>query len=128
TLERALGLPIEARLDAGEPLPKAWATRPDAPELHAKADAFIRKHLHDGLLRILYQRYYLPTSRVVTTAHDHELRADARGRISPFDELFRKEADANQIDWRLLAAIAFTESRFDPSAASPFGAVGLMQV
>jgi peptidoglycan lytic transglycosylase F len=127
-LEQAVGLPIAARLDIGEPLPKAWATRPDSIALHAVADAFIRKHLRDGLIRILYQRYYLPASKAAAVAHDFDMRADARGRISPYDELFKKEADANRIDWRLLAAIAFTESRFDPAAASPFGAVGLMQV
>src|SRR5262249_9602617 len=91
TLERALGLPIASRLEAGVPLPKAWATRPDSLELGLRADRFIRTHLRDGLIRILYQRYYLPTSRTVATAHDHDFRADARGRISRFDELFKKE-------------------------------------
>jgi membrane-bound lytic murein transglycosylase F len=128
TLEQALGVPIASRLEAGEPLPKAWAARPDSIELSARADAFIRTHLRDGLIRILYQRYYAPTSKTVVNAHDHDFRADARGRISRFDELFKKEGEENGIDWRLLAAIAFTESRFDPKATSSFGAMGLMQL
>jgi membrane-bound lytic murein transglycosylase F len=35
---------------------------------------------------------------------------------------------AHGIDWRLLAAVAYAESRFDPKAESRFGAKGLMQL
>lgn len=40
----------------------------------------------------------------------------------------RSAADANQLDMALLQAVIATESGFDPSAVSPKGAVGLMQV
>ena len=40
----------------------------------------------------------------------------------------RTAADANQLDMALLQAVIHTESRFNPSAVSPKGAVGLMQV
>jgi soluble lytic murein transglycosylase-like protein len=42
--------------------------------------------------------------------------------------LVRTAADANQLDMALLQAVIATESGFDPSAVSPKGAVGLMQV
>ena len=45
--------------------------------------------------------------------------------IKPF---VRTAADANQLDMALLQAVIATESGFDPSAVSPKGAVGLMQV
>lgn len=47
--------------------------------------------------------------------------------ISPFDSLFRLYADS-VCDWKMLAAIAYVESKFDTSAQSHRGAQGLMQI
>lgn len=52
----------------------------------------------------------------------------ANGRISPFDDLFKEYADSINWDWRLLASLAYTESRFDPTVVSWVGAKGLMQL
>lgn len=49
-------------------------------------------------------------------------------KISPYDHHFRVAADTLQWDWKLIAAIAFTESRFDSTATSEAGACGVMQV
>ena len=51
-----------------------------------------------------------------------------KGSISPFDHLFKKYASTIDWDWRLLAAIAFHESRFDSQEVSWAGAAGLMQL
>ncbi|MDD2284783.1 MAG: transglycosylase SLT domain-containing protein [Paludibacter sp.] len=51
-----------------------------------------------------------------------------KGAISPYDQYFRKYAAEIKWDWRLLAAIAFHESRFDSSQVSRRGASGLMQL
>lgn len=48
--------------------------------------------------------------------------------ISPYDKQLREAADTLGWDWKLLAAIAFTESRFDSTAVSGVGACGVMQV
>ena len=50
------------------------------------------------------------------------------GAISPYDHVFKKYAQEIGWDWRLLAAIAYCESGFDPNATSWMGARGLMQV
>ena len=47
--------------------------------------------------------------------------------ISPFDSLFRLYADS-VCDWKMLAAIAYVESKFDTTAKSHVGAMGLMQI
>ena len=48
--------------------------------------------------------------------------------LSHFDEHFREAADSIDIDWLLLAAVAYTESRFDSTAISSAGAKGVMQM
>lgn len=46
----------------------------------------------------------------------------------PYRKLFEEHADSTGIDWKLLASIAYQESRFDLHAESHKGAVGLMQI
>lgn len=46
----------------------------------------------------------------------------------PYAGMIEKAAAANGLDPRLLSAVAWTESDFDPSATSPVGAQGLMQI
>lgn len=49
-------------------------------------------------------------------------------RISPYDSLFRVYADTIGWDWKMLAAVAYVESKFDTAAVSAVGAQGLMQM
>lgn len=44
-----------------------------------------------------------------------------------YDDLFKKYAKKNDVDWLLLKAQVKQESRFNPSAVSPSGAKGLSQ-
>lgn len=49
-------------------------------------------------------------------------------RLSPYDEIIKFRADSIGWDWRLLAAVIYTESKFAINVASPAGAKGLMQI
>lgn len=51
-----------------------------------------------------------------------------RGIISTYDHLFKEAAAATGWDWRLIAAVCYQESGFDPNARSGAGACGLMQL
>jgi len=55
-------------------------------------------------------------------------RSTRRSAISPWDEMMREVGESEGVDWRLLSAIAYCESRFRHDVSSPGGAVGLMQV
>ena len=46
---------------------------------------------------------------------------------SEYDGLFRKAADANGVSYDLLRKVAWTESRFQPTAKSKTGPLGMMQ-
>lgn len=48
--------------------------------------------------------------------------------ISAYDDMMRRAAAESGHDWRLLSAIAYHESRFNPEAVSKVGAFGLMQI
>ncbi len=48
--------------------------------------------------------------------------------LSEYDEQIARHADAAGLDWRLVSAVIYEESRFMPDSRSSAGAVGLMQV
>ena len=48
--------------------------------------------------------------------------------ISPYDNLIKEYAKQIGWDWKMLAALIYTESKFTINNVSPRGAVGLMQV
>lgn len=48
--------------------------------------------------------------------------------ISDYDSIMQTVEGESGVDWRLLSAIAYTESRFRNDLTSPGGAVGLMQI
>ena len=51
-----------------------------------------------------------------------------KGALSPYDDIFRLYARGIGWDWRLIAAIAYTESGFNPHVVSWAGARGIMQL
>lgn len=127
-LAQAAGVEAVARWPLGDALPKAWAVHPDASRLRDAADRFLKRARRSGLLRILRSRYFRPNARGSRTAREDAFRADQDGALSRFDGLFRRAGQAAGVDWRLLAAVAYAETRFDPNAQSRWGAQGLMQV
>lgn len=69
----------------------------------------------------------------IRKAHEFKARKPKKysrkdGQISPFDSLFVKYSVELDWDWRMLAAVAFVESKFNPDAQSRNGARGLMQL
>lgn len=49
-------------------------------------------------------------------------------RAATYADLFRRVGEQSGIDWRLLAALAYRESRMDPLALGRDGDMGLMQI
>jgi len=112
-------------LEPGEKKQLAFAVRPKDKELKAALDRYVHQ-TYKGLEYNLSWRRYFEDSRIAT-----ELRAQDAGTLqglSTYDPLFRKYAKEYGFDWRLLAAQAYQESRFDPAARSLAGAIGLFQV
>ncbi len=54
--------------------------------------------------------------------------ATASDTDPPYRQVFQDAGQKHNLDWKLLAAIAKKESRFDPNAIGPNGARGMMQV
>lgn len=109
--------------------PIAWLVRKDAPLLAQSVNTWMAENetqfkemttlrITDGTGRV-----YTPRRRTYSPMLNR-----AKGQISQFDHLFKKYSTHCDWDWKLLAAQAYQESAFDPTAVSYMGALGLMQL
>ena len=119
----------EARIGPviGPPQRLVWAVHPDAVQLLARIDLFFARISAEGRLQQLYERYF----NALDEFDYLDLRAFHRRietRLPRYKGLIRAAADANHIDWRLIAAQIYQESHWDPQARSHAGAYGLMQL
>lgn len=74
----------------------------------------------------IYENYFVVDYSFDLT--DSEYLRSFEVQISKYDDLIQAYADGIGWDWRLLAAMIYHESRFNPSAISHAGANGLMQI
>ena len=102
----------------------SWAVRKSSPLLAEAADRWHKENINSEEFKVSARRYFELNKRV---AHGAILSAE-NGRISYYDDLFRKYSAEIGWDWRLLAALVYTESNFNPDVVSWAGAKGLMQL
>lgn len=104
----------------------SWAVRSDMKALAAALDKWYTPETEKQISAEEHERELAP--RQVTFTPRPAFLSRQQGIISTYDDLFKRGARTAGYDWRLLAAIAYTESGFDPSAVSRAGARGLMQL
>lgn len=119
---------VEDGFKVGQPVTMAWAFASlDGLALVEQANAFLEDLQDSGELDLLVSRYF---------GHDDYLEyVGARvfihhvnQRLPRYDELFKQAAREQHFDWKLLAAVGYQESHWDPEATSPTGVRGLMML
>jgi membrane-bound lytic murein transglycosylase F len=118
---------LEVRPAIAAPHPIAWAVRNTSPELQRRLDAWLARRTADGTLDRLHRRYLIDR-RGYRERIESEYLTSTTGRLSAYDSLFRTHAPRIGWDWRLLAAQAYQESRFQPAVRSWAGAQGILQL
>ncbi|MGB0712681.1 MAG: membrane-bound lytic murein transglycosylase MltF [Gammaproteobacteria bacterium] len=111
-----------------EPEPLAWAFAKGRDDsLFNEANDFFTALRDSGELKRLIRDYYGFLLRFnLVTAKTFSL--DYRLRLPRYRAAFERRAHENGLDWKLLAAVGYQESRWDPSAVSPTGVKGLMML
>jgi membrane-bound lytic murein transglycosylase MltF len=111
-------------LALAEDVELGWAIQKGTPQLKAFLDEFIKTHgVGTGFGNTVLRRYLKEAKYVRNATEESEwqkFRATA-----PY---FKKYADQYQLDYLLMAAQGYQESRLDQNVKSPVGAVGIMQV
>lgn len=103
----------------------AFGLRKSSPLLKAKLDSWLVDFMDKPTYKYIYRKYF-EMKHVATKTKNSNVVLNG-DRISQFDDLFKKAADATNWDWRLLAAVAYQESKFNPDIQSFGGAYGMMQ-
>lgn len=111
----------------GKSVPLVFGVRTNVPLLQHALDHWLASSRETGAREALFTAY---DNGLETRDPARRLRILTAGTdsISSFDSLFQVHADSLAWDWKLLAAVAFKESRFDTGAVSYKGAGGLMQL
>ncbi len=127
-LQRRFYPELRVAFELGSTKQLRWAVKSsDDRSLIKKINNFFEIIKKDGRLDQLIHRYYSHVAKFnysdIQTFTQH-----VKERLPKYRELFEKEAKAQGMDWRLLAAIGYQESLWNEKAKSPTGVRGLMML
>jgi membrane-bound lytic murein transglycosylase F len=104
----------------------AWAL-PNDGELRESIAAYFAEIEATGELKRILDRYYFASSEFDYVGSRAFIR-HVNTRLPRYRNFFLEAERSTGIDWRLLAAIAYQESHWDPEAISPTGVRGIMML
>ena len=108
--------------------PIAWAfPKSNDNSLFDAAIHFIKNMRRNGEIEQILERYYghvMNFDYVGTRTYKTHITR----RLPSYRDLFERAGKENNMDWRLLAAMAYQESHWNPNARSPTGVRGLMML
>jgi membrane-bound lytic murein transglycosylase F len=119
---------LKIGFDLTEPQPLAWAmAHAEDTSLFKAIEAFFNRIHEDGTLAQIIERHYGHIGRLNFV----ELRTfikHIKNRLPKYQTHFEQAAKETGIDWRMLAAIGYQESHWNPKAKSPTGVRGIMML
>jgi membrane-bound lytic murein transglycosylase F len=104
-----------------------WGVRKTDQTLRKAINDFLITAQEDGTFARIYQRYYASAS-IFDYVDVKKFHQRIQTRLPKYESTIKKEANDYGFDWRLIAAVIYQESHFDPHATSYTGVQGLMQV
>lgn len=102
----------------------AWAMRENSPSLKAVVNKFIQKSRSGTLLgNVIYGKYIDNTGWLNKALNPNKI-----AQLEKLATLFSRYGEKYDIDYLLIAAVAYKESGFNNDLVGSRGAVGIMQV
>ena len=115
--------------DSKEALSTVWYLGNDsrAKEWREKADQFLKTAAQNGTLEQTKEAYFGSVANA-SRIESFTFQKAVETQLPKWRPLIEKVAKEFRIDWRLLAAISYQESHWDPTARSPTGVRGMMML
>ncbi len=127
-LQRRYFPELRIAFEIGEPRQLRWAYNyTEDNSLDIAIDSFFKTIVEDGRLEQLVHRHYSHVERF-NYSDIQTFTQRIESHLPKYEALFKKEAVAVNLDWRLLAAIGYQESLWVARAKSPTGVRGLMML
>lgn len=104
----------------------AWVLPSDAFELKQSMEDWFSQ-VDDTLSEKLYGRYYAYV-QIFDYVDTAKFKRRIQNRLPSYEKIFKQAAQKYDIDWKLLAAMAYQESHWEPHARSPTGVRGIMML
>lgn len=105
-----------------------WAFAGDeAAELKTKADAFLAQSIANRTLARIHDRHFGHLKRINNVGAAQFLE-DIQLKLPEFRREFQIAEELTGLDWRLIAAVAYHESKWDPLATSYTNVRGMMML
>ena len=105
----------------------AWVLPKKADELRESIAAYFAEIEATGELQRIFDRYYF-ASREFDYVGSRAFVRHYNTRLPQYREYFREAELATGVDWRLLAAMGYQESHWNPEAVFPTGVRGMMML
>lgn len=119
---------LRIAFNVSKPQPLAWAfPKKKDDSLYKEANKFLAAYKESGHLAQLLKRHYEHASNY-DYAGTNTYLGHVRYRLPRYQEMFELAGEVNELDWQLLAAIAYQESHWNPRAVSPTGVRGIMML
>lgn len=119
---------LDTAFSIGQPMPVAWVFNDNNDNtLFEVAQDFITTSKADGSIAQLSDRTY-GSALAIKQRGSQVFVQRVNKRLPRYQSLIEQVAEDYSIDWRLLAAIAYQESHWDPEAESPTGVRGMMML
>jgi membrane-bound lytic murein transglycosylase F len=106
----------------------AWAAGDGDPGFLREMAAYFGRLNATGQLAAIIKHYYGRSEDSEATADNPDFMRHLQNRLPLYQKWFEEAGVQSSEDWRLLAAIGYQESKWNPGAASLSGARGLMQL
>ena len=117
----SIGIPVQ------EAESLAWAVRKDDIQMLQAVNRFFLHAHREGILKRISDKYY-DNIREIDTYDLKTFHKRLKTRLPLYKEIIMEEAAVYGFDWRLMAAVIYQESHFNPNATSFTNVKGLMQV
>jgi len=127
-LARRIYRHLRPALNLNKAVQLVWAFPPSGDDSVLRAaNRYLTRIRYDGTLDRLIEHYYGRADRLNFVAKRDFQRHlhDRLPRLRPF---FKLAARQTALDWRLLAAIGYQESHWNPKSVSPTGVRGVMML
>ena len=128
-LNRSVHPELAIAIDLSPERAISWVvgTRGYDASLLDRVNAFFVMARSDGLITAVLDRYYGEDDRFDYLL-SRNFMEHLGSRLPAYAGWFREAAEKYELDWRLLAAMGYQESKWDPAAVSFTGVQGLMQL
>ena len=129
TVQQSLYPRLEVAFNLGPAQGLAWYLAPgrDNARLQSLIDDFIQKTQDSGTLAQLREQYFGHTDGI-SRISSHTFTRKMRTTLPHYQALIQQVAEEYQVEWHLLAAMAYQESHWNPNAESPTGVRGMMML